>query len=251
LVTFLGSRVLDAVSAVVRDNTEALRDFDLDLAGNLCSAQRELPWTSVAVALEAEWGAVRSEPDVTGPNLIHRVEGFADFVPRVFAQQTSSSMDRVGWYEALHLPYVMARWTGIRLEIPHPACRPMVADTCGRLVFQDQVMMLAHGLAGLDLWEADRMRRALVRKKLQDVDSWHDRFVQGVQSICRASERGAETIWEWFYGRDEYCIDRGHFAAEAALVLWIMRRVDSLNPSQRRQFRTGLEEAGLWVDAAV
>ena len=75
-----------------------------------------------------------------------------------------------------------------RFEIPyeHPALEPILSDTLGAIVFQDQVIQVAMALAGFAAGEAEGLRRAMSRKRSEEaLNAYGERFVAG------AVERGS------------------------------------------------------------
>ncbi len=67
-------------------------------------------------------------------------------------------------------------------EIPyeHPSLAPILADTLGAIVFQDQVIQVAMALAGFRAGEAEGLRRAMSRKRSEEaLDAYRERFVEG------------------------------------------------------------------------
>ena len=74
-------------------------------------------------------------------------------------------------------------------EIPyaHPALEPVLEETLGVIVFQDQVLEVAMALAGFSAGEAEGLRRAMSRKRSEAAMAvYQERFVEG------AVERGVE-----------------------------------------------------------
>lgn len=64
-------------------------------------------------------------------------------------------------------------------EFLHEAAVPVLADTYGVIIYQEQVMQLAQVLSGYSLGEADILRRAMGKKKKEEMDAQRMRFVDG------------------------------------------------------------------------
>src|SRR5947199_186192 len=62
----------------------------------------------------------------------------------------------------------------------HPALEPILADTYGVIVYQEQVMQIAQALAGYSLGDADNLRRAMGKKKKEYMALERERFLAGV-----------------------------------------------------------------------
>ena len=70
---------------------------------------------------------------------------------------------------------------------PHPKLEPVLRETYGVIIYQEQVMQIAQILSGYSLGEADLLRRAMGKKIKAEMDAQRERFVSG------AVERGVDT----------------------------------------------------------
>ncbi|MBO8127116.1 MAG: DNA polymerase III subunit alpha [Firmicutes bacterium] len=105
------------------------------------------------------------------------------------------------------------------VEYLHPALIPILKETYGIMIYQEQVMRIASELAGFSLGEADLLRRAMGKKKLDVLLSLKERFIQG------ATERGVETkvaekIFEAMEYFANYGFNKSHAAAYALISYW-------------------------------
>src|SRR5205085_9984604 len=67
-----------------------------------------------------------------------------------------------------------------QIRYEHPALEPVLKDTLGTIIFQDQVMEVAEALAGFTAGEADGLRRAMSRKRsLEMLQRHRERFIEG------------------------------------------------------------------------
>ncbi|MBN1106200.1 MAG: DNA polymerase III subunit alpha, partial [Deltaproteobacteria bacterium] len=107
----------------------------------------------------------------------------------------------------------VARLHGEPWDAPHPLLRPVLEETLGIMVFQEQLSQAAIHMAGFDPGEADTLRKVVSKKhrekKLRD---FHARFVQG------ACERGVsgdvvEEVWQMMMGFDGYSFCKPHSAS--------------------------------------
>ncbi|HEX3693230.1 MAG TPA: error-prone DNA polymerase [Solirubrobacteraceae bacterium] len=106
-------------------------------------------------------------------------------------------------------------------EIPyeHPALEPVLKDTLGTIIFQDQVMEVAEALAGFTPGEADGLRRAMSRKRsLQVLQSHRERFVQGAMRHGQAKRETAERVWRMVEGFAGFGFPKAHSAAFGLLA---------------------------------
>lgn len=98
-----------------------------------------------------------------------------------------------------------------------PQMRSILENTYGILVYQEQIMLLAQQLAGYSLGEADLMRRAMGKKKKEEMALHEEKFVRG------AVERGiyeakARSIFELMAKFADYGFNRSHSFAYAYLA---------------------------------
>ena len=104
------------------------------------------------------------------------------------------------------------------VDCVHPLIEPVLKDTYGVIVYQEQVMQIAQILAGYSLGEADLLRRAMGKKKKEEMDLQRARFLSG------ARERGLkEETASLLFDRMEkfagYGFNKGH-AAPYALIAY-------------------------------
>ena len=66
-----------------------------------------------------------------------------------------------------------------RIEYIHPSIKHLTEETLGVIVYQDQVLQIAQEMAGYSLGEADLLRRAMGKKKPEEMQKQRDRFVDG------------------------------------------------------------------------
>jgi DNA polymerase-3 subunit alpha len=95
---------------------------------------------------------------------------------------------------------------------PHPDLEPILRDTYGIMIYQEQVQQVAAKMAGFTLGEADMLRRAISKKDRELMDVYHQRFVEGCvrngHSAALAEDLFAQI--EKFAG---YGFNRAHSAA--------------------------------------
>jgi error-prone DNA polymerase len=104
-------------------------------------------------------------------------------------------------------------------EVPyeHPSLVPILSDTLGAIVFQDQVIQVAMALAGFSAGEAEGLRRAMSRKRSEAaLRAYRERFIDGAveQGIERAV---AERVYAQVEGFSGFGFPKSHAAAFALL----------------------------------
>ncbi len=99
----------------------------------------------------------------------------------------------------------------------HPSLEPVLKETYGVIIYQEQVMQIAQILSGFSLGEADLLRRAMGKKKKEEMDLQRRRFVDG------AAERGvpsakASSIFDLVQKFAGYGFNKSHAAAYAFIA---------------------------------
>jgi DNA polymerase-3 subunit alpha len=103
-----------------------------------------------------------------------------------------------------------------RIEYPHPALEPILKPTYGVILYQEQVMQIAQVLAGFSLGGADLLRRAMGKKKAEEMAKQREIFVNG--SVERRVEsETASYIFDLMEKFAGYGFNRSHSAAYALL----------------------------------
>ncbi|MGH2864434.1 MAG: DNA polymerase III subunit alpha [Solirubrobacteraceae bacterium] len=111
-------------------------------------------------------------------------------------------------------------------EIPyeHPTLEPVLSETLGTIIFQDQVMQVAEAFAGFTPGEADGLRRAMSRKRSHELlHSHRERFIEG--ALCNGGKTGsptdratAERVWQMVEGFAGFGFPKAHSAAFGLLA---------------------------------
>ena len=104
-----------------------------------------------------------------------------------------------------------------KIEYELPELKEVLEETLGVIVYQEQVMQIANRLAGYSLGEADLLRRAMGKKKIEEMAQQRERFVQG------AVQRGyppkkVEKIFDLMAQFAGYGFNKSHSAAYALLA---------------------------------
>jgi DNA polymerase-3 subunit alpha len=97
-----------------------------------------------------------------------------------------------------------------------PEMEPILAETYGIMLYQEQVMQVVQRVAGFTLGQADILRRAMGKKKADVMEKQYARFVDGCVANGIARER-ADAIWEKIQKFAGYGFNKSHSAAYALL----------------------------------
>jgi DNA polymerase III subunit alpha len=116
------------------------------------------------------------------------------------------------------IPAYNARKSGReRVEYLDPRLAPILEETCGVMVYQEQVMQIAQVIGGYTLGAADLLRRAMGKKKKEEMAQQRDVFVAGAEKNGLARHKAVQLfdLMEKFAG---YGFNKSHSAAYALIA---------------------------------
>ncbi|HET7061735.1 MAG TPA: DNA polymerase III subunit alpha, partial [Nitrosospira sp.] len=115
------------------------------------------------------------------------------------------------------IPEFVERKHGKRVEYLDPRLRPILEPTYGVMVYQEQVMQIAQVIGGYSLGKADLLRRAMGKKKPEEMALHRDIFISGAMSNGLTEKDAAELfdLMEKFAG---YGFNKSHAAAYALIA---------------------------------
>lgn len=113
--------------------------------------------------------------------------------------------------------YVEGKQGKRRVEYLHPQLEPILKNTYGVCVYQEQVMQIARDLAGFSLSEADVLRKAIGKKIKELLMAQKEKFIEGAK---RNNIEGsiAAKIWHWFEPFAQYSFNKSHAACYAQIA---------------------------------
>jgi error-prone DNA polymerase len=101
----------------------------------------------------------------------------------------------------------------------HPSLEPVLAETLGTIIFQDQVLEVAIAFAGFSVGEAEGLRRAMSRKRSQPaIEAHHERFIAGAMRRHGVDQGTAERVFEMIQGFSGFGFPKAHGAAFGLLA---------------------------------
>ncbi len=101
----------------------------------------------------------------------------------------------------------------------HPSLEPVLSETLGTIIFQDQVLEVAIAFAGFSPGEAEGLRRAMSRKRSDAaIQAYHERFVQGAQAKHGVDVETAERVFAMVQGFSGFGFPKAHGAAFGLLA---------------------------------
>lgn len=123
-------------------------------------------------------------------------------------------------------PYIRRRKGLEKVSYLHPKLKPVLEETLGVILFQEQVIQVATVIAGFTAGEADSLRRAMSRKRSKEaMERLRQRFVEGAE-INEVGEKKANEIFEILKGFAAYGFCKSHAAGFALLAYesaWLKR----------------------------
>ena len=113
--------------------------------------------------------------------------------------------------------FIKRRHGQTKVTYEHAVLEPILAETYGVMVYQEQVMRIASALAGFTMGEADILRKAMGKKKADVMETQREAFLTG----CRdrnVPEKKAQRIWDHMEQFAGYGFNKSHSAAYALLA---------------------------------
>ncbi len=117
------------------------------------------------------------------------------------------------------IPEFIARRHGeVKIEYEHPLLEPICRETYGIMVYQEQVMQAAQALAGYTLGGADLLRRAMGKKKLEEMAKQRETFVKGAARVNNIPAAKANQVFDLLEKFAGYGFNKSHAAAYAIVA---------------------------------
>ena len=143
----------------------------------------------------------------------------------------------------------------------HPKLEPILKETHGIIVYQEQVMQIAQVLAGYSLGEADLLRRAMGKKIKAEMEAQRARFVEGCLSQ-HVEAAQAQTIFDLLAKFADYGFNKSHAAAYALVAYqtaWMKAHfpveflaasmtLDATNTDKLSEFRVEAQRLGIAIE---
>lgn len=113
--------------------------------------------------------------------------------------------------------FISRRCGQTKVQYPHPVLEPILKETYGVILYQEQVMQISSELAGFSMAEADSLRKAMGKKKPEVLLAMKENFIHGAQERGVDTQKAAEVfeLMEHFAG---YGFNKSHSAAYAFIA---------------------------------
>jgi DNA polymerase-3 subunit alpha len=137
-----------------------------------------------------------------------------------------SSIEHITALIALYRPgpmelipeFIKRRHGEVKIEYEHLLLEPICRETYGIMVYQEQVMQAAQVLAGYTLGGADLLRRAMGKKKVEEMAKQRDTFVKGCARVNNIPAAKANQIFDLLEKFAGYGFNKSHAAAYAIVA---------------------------------
>ena len=97
----------------------------------------------------------------------------------------------------------------------HPALEPILKNTYGEMIYQEQAMQIAKTIAGFDLQEADSLRKAIGKKKPEEMAKLKKKFMSGSKKLNIVNKQQSEEIFGWIEKSQRYSFNKSHAVSYA------------------------------------
>ncbi|MDR0785449.1 MAG: DNA polymerase III subunit alpha [Treponema sp.] len=149
----------------------------------------------------------------------------SDGMKNILAQAKPASIAELTALNALYRPgpmdyipqFIESKWGRQKIVYPDPCLEDILKETYGVIVYQEQVMQVAQRIAGYTLGQADVLRRAMGKKKVDEMAKEKDKFIAGAKKQGFKEENAGKIfdILEKFAG---YGFNKSHAAAYSVVA---------------------------------
>lgn len=157
-------------------------------------------------------------------------EGYLNEMTKFGEELFERTIAGVSLYRPGPMDFIPNYVSGMRkpdeIEYLHPLLQPILKETYGCIVYQEQVMKIVQDLAGYSLGRADLMRRAMGKKKMDVMQKEKNNFIFGLpeEGVAGCVKNGvpeevAVKIWDSMVDFAKYAFNKSHAAAYACIAV--------------------------------
>ena len=140
---------------------------------------------------------------------------------RVCAELRPSGFDDIMALVALYRPgpmelipqYIGVKHGRVKAQYLHPALEPILSETYGIPIYQEQVMRMAREIAGFTLSEVDELRKVIGKKQKEKVPYYQEKFVAGADETSKLGRALGEKLFHYIEPFAGYAFNKAHAAA--------------------------------------
>ncbi len=163
---------------------------------------------------------------------------------RVCAELQPSGFEDIVALVALYRPgpmdwipqYISSKHGRSKPRYLHPKLEPILAETYGIPVYQEQVMQMAREIAGFTMTEVDELRKVISKKQKEKVPVYQEKFVAGAAATSGIDRALAERLFHSIEPFAGYAFNKAHAAAYA----WIAYQTAYLKANHPLQYLAAL-----------
>ena len=104
-----------------------------------------------------------------------------------------------------------------KITYPHKKVEPILKETYGVIVYQEQVMNICVELCGWTMGKADSIRKAMGKKDRETMQKLSEDFIKSAVSVSKMKESDAKHLWEQIEKFAGYAFNKSHSAAYAVI----------------------------------
>jgi len=183
---------------------------------------KEIDLTKIPMDDKATYDLL-SRGDVKGVFQVETSRGFKELLKKLKPDHFADILPLVALYRPGPLQsgmvdsFINRKHGREEVVYPHPSLEPILKETYGVILYQEQVMRIANRLAGFTLNQADNLRKAMGKKKPEIMAKFKDQFVNGAvtNGIPRETAKSIFELMEYFAG---YGFNKSHSAAYAVIT---------------------------------
>ncbi|MTI96094.1 MAG: DNA polymerase III subunit alpha [Firmicutes bacterium] len=150
----------------------------------------------------------------------------SDGMRKVMTELKPSTFEDIVALVALYRPgpmeqipaFIASKHGETPVKYPHPKLEELLKETYGIMIYQEQIMLAAAELAGFSLGQADLLRRAMGKKKLDVMKEQRKIFIQGCKDKNGLTEKQAGDIYDLIVKFADYGFNKSHSAAYALVA---------------------------------
>jgi DNA polymerase-3 subunit alpha len=109
--------------------------------------------------------------------------------------------------------FIKAKHGQVRIAYLHPKLEPLLRESYGVIVYQDQVLLIAIELAGFSWGEVDKFRKAMSKKIREELLKYRDKFIKGCEKHSGIDPEVAAEIFAFIEPFAGYGFNKSHAAA--------------------------------------
>lgn len=106
--------------------------------------------------------------------------------------------------------FIAGRKNPEKVSYPDPAMKKILGHTYGVLVYQDDLLIMAHDFAGYSWGEVDKFRKAVGKKIPEEMAAQKEKFIKGCMEHSKWSKERATEIWTWIEPFAAYGFNKAH-----------------------------------------